>query len=75
MAKMSIGESGRDWAGCCFHQVKETFRRVDLGDGDKKGGFAMQYDKNDYRGVLAGLEGVTEEGCGLMGSIGAGVAT
>jgi len=28
-------------------------------DGDKKGGFAMQCDKNDYRGVLTGLEGVT----------------
>ncbi|MGA7906812.1 MAG: hypothetical protein WCA16_05330, partial [Candidatus Sulfotelmatobacter sp.] len=28
-------------------------------DGDKKGGFAMQCDKGDYRGVLAGLEGVT----------------
>jgi hypothetical protein len=28
-------------------------------DGDKKGGFAMQCDKNDYRGELAGLEGVT----------------
>ena len=28
-------------------------------DGDKKGGCAMQCDKNDYRGVLAGLEGVT----------------
>ena len=28
-------------------------------DGDKKGGFAMQCDKNEYRGVLAGLEGVT----------------
>ncbi len=27
--------------------------------GDQKGGFAMQCDKNDYRGVLAGLEGVT----------------
>lgn len=24
-----------------------------------KGGFAMQCDKNDYRGVLAGLEGIT----------------
>jgi hypothetical protein len=24
-----------------------------------EGGFAMQCDKNDYRGVLAGLEGVT----------------
>jgi hypothetical protein len=27
--------------------------------GDTKGGFAMQCDKNDYRGILAGLEGVT----------------
>jgi hypothetical protein len=27
--------------------------------GHKKGGFAMQCDKNEYRGVLAGLEGVT----------------
>jgi hypothetical protein len=27
--------------------------------GDTKGGVAMQCDKNDYRGVLAGLEGVT----------------
>jgi uncharacterized protein YidB (DUF937 family) len=26
---------------------------------DQKGGFAMQCDKNDYRGVLSGLEGVT----------------
>jgi hypothetical protein len=28
-------------------------------DGGKKGGFAFQADKNDYRGLLAGLEGVT----------------
>jgi hypothetical protein len=28
-------------------------------DGDKKGGFAMQCDKNDYRGILTGLEGIT----------------
>lgn len=28
-------------------------------DGDKKGGLAMQCDKNDYRGVLAGLEGIS----------------
>jgi hypothetical protein len=28
-------------------------------DGDKKGGFAIQADKNEYRGILAGLEGVT----------------
>jgi hypothetical protein len=29
--------------------------------GETKGGFAMQCDKNDYRGVLAGLKGVTGE--------------
>ncbi len=28
-------------------------------DGEKKGGFAMQCDKSEYRGVLAGLEGIT----------------
>ncbi len=27
--------------------------------GDHKGGFAMQCDKNQYRGILAGLEGVS----------------
>jgi len=28
-------------------------------DGGRKGGVAFQADKNEYRGVLAGLEGVT----------------
>src|SRR4029077_344911 len=28
-------------------------------NGDQKGGFAMQCDKNEYRGILAGLEGIT----------------
>lgn len=28
-------------------------------DAGKKGGLAFQADKNDYRGLLAGLEGVT----------------
>ena len=28
-------------------------------DGDKKGGIAYQADKSDYRGLLAGLEGIT----------------
>ena len=28
-------------------------------NGDQKGGLAMQCDKNEYRGILAGLEGVT----------------
>ena len=28
-------------------------------DGDKKGGLAFQADKNEYRGLLAGIEGIT----------------
>ena len=28
-------------------------------NGDTKGGLAIQCDKNDYRGILTGLEGVT----------------
>jgi hypothetical protein len=28
-------------------------------DGDQKGGLAMQCDKNDYLGILAGLEGIS----------------
>jgi hypothetical protein len=27
--------------------------------GEQKGGFAMQCDKNEYRGVIAGIEGIT----------------
>lgn len=38
---------------------KKHFVGLTWADGDKKGGFAMQCDKNNYRGVLAGLEGVT----------------
>lgn len=38
---------------------KKHFVGLTWQDGDKKGGFAMQCDKNDYRGVLAGLEGMT----------------
>jgi hypothetical protein len=38
---------------------KKHFIGITWADGDKKGGFAMQCDKNDYRGVLAGLEGIT----------------
>jgi len=38
---------------------KKHYIGLTWADGDKKGGFAMQCDKNDYRGVLAGLEGVT----------------
>ncbi len=38
---------------------KKHYVGLTWADGDKKGGIAMQCDKNDYRGVLAGLEGVT----------------
>jgi len=38
---------------------KKHFIGLTWADGDKKGGFAMQCDKNEYRGILAGLEGVT----------------
>jgi hypothetical protein len=36
------------------HYVGLTWATTDV-----KGGFAMQCDKNDYRGVITGLEGVT----------------
>jgi hypothetical protein len=38
---------------------KKHYVGLTWADGDKKGGLAMQCDKNDYRGVLAALEGVT----------------
>jgi hypothetical protein len=38
---------------------KKHFVGITWADGDKKGGFVMQCDKNDYRGILVGLEGVT----------------
>ena len=38
---------------------KKHFVGLTWANGDQKGGFAMQCDKNDYRGVLAGMEGVT----------------
>jgi hypothetical protein len=38
---------------------KKHFIGLTWADGDQKGGVAMQCDKNDYRGVLVGLEGVT----------------
>ena len=38
---------------------KKHFVGLTWNDGGKKGGFAFQADKNDYRGILAGLEGIT----------------
>lgn len=38
---------------------KKHFIGLTWDDAGKKGGFAFQADKNDYRGLLAGIEGVT----------------
>jgi hypothetical protein len=40
-------------------QSKKHFVGSTWMDGEKKVGFVMQCDKNDYRGILLGLEGVT----------------
>lgn len=38
---------------------KKHFVGITWSSGTHKGGFAMQCDKSDYRGVLAGLEGIS----------------
>ena len=38
---------------------KKHFIGLTWVDGEKKGGLAMQCDKDEYRGILSGLEGVT----------------
>ena len=38
---------------------KKHFIGITWDDAGKKGGFAMQVDKDEYRGVLTGIEGVT----------------
>ncbi len=38
---------------------KKHFVGLTWATSDKKGGFAMQCDKSDYRGILAGLEGIS----------------
>jgi hypothetical protein len=38
---------------------KKHFVGLTWNDAGKKGGIAFQADKSDYRGVLAGLEGIT----------------
>jgi hypothetical protein len=42
-----------------FSKSKKHFVGLTWANGDQKGGFAMQCDKSDYRGVLAALEGIT----------------
>jgi hypothetical protein len=55
LAVISFGVGGL----MALTKSKKHFVGLTWQDGDKKGGFAMQCDKNDYRGVLAGLEGLT----------------
>ncbi|MGB8481417.1 MAG: hypothetical protein WCE63_21630 [Acidobacteriaceae bacterium] len=38
---------------------KKHFVGLTWATGPQKGGFAMQCDKNEYRGILAGLEGIS----------------
>ena len=38
---------------------KKHFVGITWDDAGKKGGIAFQADKSDYRGLLAGLEGIT----------------
>ena len=42
-----------------FAKSKKHFVGLTWANGDQKGGLAMQCDKGDYRGILAGLEGVS----------------
>jgi len=68
MDKMFIGAWSRDRTGCHIawdwrsngpYEIEKHYVGLTWVDGDKKGGFAMQCDKSDYRGVLAGLEGIS----------------
>lgn len=38
---------------------KKHFVGLTWADGEKKGGLAIQCDKDDYRGILTGMEGIT----------------
>jgi hypothetical protein len=38
---------------------KKHYVGLTWADGDQKGGLAIQCDKSEYRGILAGLEGIT----------------
>lgn len=55
LAVISFGVGGL----MALTKSKKHFVGLTWQDGDKKGGFAMQCDKNDYRGELAALEGIT----------------
>jgi hypothetical protein len=40
-------------------ESKKHFIGLTRANGDLKGGFAMQCDKNEYRGILTAIEGTT----------------
>jgi hypothetical protein len=42
-----------------FSKSKKHFIGITYANGDQKGGFVMQCDKNEYRGILMALEGMT----------------
>ncbi len=42
-----------------FSKSKKHFVGITWANGEQKGGFAMQCDKNEYRGILSALEGVS----------------
>jgi hypothetical protein len=53
----ALSQSKRPYIGLIWADT--ALGRPDWRDEDKKGGLALQCDKNDYRGILAGLEGVS----------------
>jgi hypothetical protein len=55
LAVVSLGIGGL----MALTKSKKHYVGLTWADGDKKGGLAIQCDKNDYRGVLAALEGVS----------------
>ena len=69
MGRMSTGESVRPSASLscrwglgpflALSKSKKHYVGLTWAAADQKGGFAMQCDKNEYRGILAGLEGVS----------------
>ena len=42
-----------------FSKSKKHFVGVTYANGEQKGGFVMQCDKDDYRGILMALAGIT----------------
>ncbi len=55
LAVVSLGIGGL----MALTKSKKHYIGITWATPDTKGGFAMQCDKNEYRGILAGLEGLT----------------